>query len=127
MDVRKAKSVRHRAFFRLDLLEIGHSLEVGAQMIAVERSLEALPSERLCVDFSSQGLHHLKAYLLPLELDPVRPIFINGVDSAPELFGTTRVQKTTHNFGRHPWHRLGLVAVLRDEPIHIALSVCNFL
>src|SRR5439155_1520678 len=107
--------------------EIRHSLEVSAQVIAVERSVDALPSERLCVDFASQGLHHLKAHLLPLERDPAGPIFIDGVDSTPGLFGTTRPQKTMRNFGRHPWHGLGLVALLSDEAIHVALSVCNFL
>src|SRR2546423_5986261 len=127
MYVCKAKSVRHGALFRLNLLEIRQSLEKGSQMIGVERSLKALPSERLCVDFASQGLHHLKAHLLPFERDPAWPIFIDGVDSTPCLFGPTRLQKTTRNFGRHPWHGLGLVALLSDEPIHIALSVCNFL
>src|SRR5207249_4882803 len=96
-------------------------------MIAVERSLEALPSERLGVDFASQGLHHLKAHLLPLEWDPAEPIFIDGADGTPGLFGTARLQETASHFGRHPRHGLGLVALLSDEPLHVAFSVRNFL
>src|SRR5712691_6898377 len=123
MYVWKAEGVRHGAFFRLDFIEIRHSLEVGEQMIAVQRSLETLPSERLGIDLASQGLDHLKAHLLPLERDPAGPIFIDGVDSAPGLVGTTRLQKTTRNFGRNARHGLGLFTLLRNECINVALGV----
>src|SRR6476661_2063683 len=76
-------------------------------MGAVERSLETLPTERLCLILAAQGLHHIEAYLLPFEREPAGSVFIDRVDSVPGLLGTARVQKSPRDFGRHLWHSLG--------------------
>jgi hypothetical protein len=53
MYVRKPKSVGHGALFCLKVIEIRQSLEIGAQMGAVERPFKALPTENLCLVFVS--------------------------------------------------------------------------
>ncbi len=58
MYARASESVGHGALFCLNVIEIRQSLEIGAQMGAVERPLKALPAERLCPVFASQRLHH---------------------------------------------------------------------
>ena len=92
-----------------------------------ERSLETLPTERLCLIITSQGLHHVEAYLLPFERNPAGSFFIDGIDSAPCLIGTARLQQPLGNFGRHSRYRFGFFALLRDKRIYVALSVSNFL
>src|SRR5271163_1321138 len=96
-------------------------------MGAVERSLETLPTERLCLILAAQGLHHIETHLLPFEWDPSGSIFIDRVDSVPSLLGTARVQKSPGDFGRHPRHSLGRFALLRDERINVTLGICDFL
>jgi hypothetical protein len=74
--------VGHGALFCLKVLEIRQSLEIGAQMGAVERPLKALPTETLCLVFASQRLHHIEVHLLPFERDPTGPVFIDGTRAA---------------------------------------------
>src|SRR3954471_22895664 len=88
MDTRRFESVRNRALFGLQVFEFGKPFEVSAQMGDAERSLKTLPTERLCLNIASQGLHHFKAYLLPFERNPTRSFFIDGIDSAPCLIST---------------------------------------
>src|SRR5436309_15996158 len=99
MYARKCKSVGHGALFSLKVLEIRQSLKIVAQMGAIKRPLIALPSERLCLVLASQRLHHIQAYLLPFERDPTGPAFIDGIDRAPGLLGTARVEKAPSDFG----------------------------
>jgi hypothetical protein len=104
----KSKGVGHGALFCLNVIEIRQSLEIGAQMGAVERPLKALPTERLCLVFASQRFHHIEAYLLPFERDPTAAIFIDGIDSAPGLLSAARPQKSPSDFSRNSWDGSGL-------------------
>src|SRR6516165_10415253 len=127
MHARKTRSVGHGALFSLEVLEIRQSLKIGTQMGAVERPLKALPTERLCFVFASEGLHYIEACLLPFERNPAGPFFIDGIDSAPGLLGTARLQKSPGNFGGNSWHGLCRFALLCNERIHVALGICDFL
>src|SRR5947209_16753637 len=126
MDARRFESEGHRALFGLLIFEVRKPFEVGAQMGNAKRSLKTLPTERLCLNIASQGLHHFEAYLLPFERNPTGSFFIDGIDSAPCLISTARLQQSPGNFGRHSRYRFGFFALLRDKRIHVALSVSNF-
>src|SRR3981081_3683393 len=97
MDARRFESVGNRALFGLQIFEIRKPFEVGAQMGNAERSLKTLPTERLCLNIASQGLHHFQAYLLPFERNPTRSFFIDGIHSAPCLISTTRFHQALGN------------------------------
>lgn len=92
MDARRFESVGHRALFGLQVFELRKPFEVIAQMCNAERSLKTSPTERLCLNIASQGLHHVEAYLLPFERNPAGSFFIDGIDSAPCLISPARLQ-----------------------------------
>src|SRR5215475_14473872 len=127
MHVQESESVGHCTLFRLNVVKIRHSFEIGSQMGAVKRSLKTLPTERLCLVLAAQCLHYIEAYLLPFERDPAGPVFVDRVDRLPGFISAVRLQKSPRDFGRHYWHSLGRFALLRDERINVALGICNFL
>src|ERR1700730_11922540 len=127
MCVRNFESVGNRTLFCLKVIEIRQSLEISAKMSTIERPLKALPAECLCLIFASKRLHHIEAYLFPVERNPTRSVFIDSINSAPRLLGTPCLQEAPGDFGRNSWHGPSLFALLRDKRINVALGVCNFL
>src|SRR5215207_9624584 len=79
--------------FSLKILEVGQTLEVGAQVLWVERVLEAGPAKRLRLIGSSKGLEHLKPGLLPFDGDPAGTVLIDGIDGSPGLVSAARSQE----------------------------------
>src|ERR1700730_3413694 len=69
----------------------------------------------------------IEAYFFPFEWDPTGPAFIDSINRAPGLLGTTRLKKSAGDFGRNSWHGPGLFTLLRDERVNRALGVSNFL
>ena len=96
-------------------------------MGAVERSLETLPTERLCLVLVAQCLHYIEAYLL--HSNGIQPGLFSSIALIAFQASLARfaVQKSPRDFSRHPWHSLGRFALLRDERINVALGICNFL
>ena len=96
-------------------------------MSAVKHPLKAFQTERLCLVFEPQRLHHIEPHLFPLERDPTRFVFMDGMNSVPGFLGAARLQKSPGYFGRNSWHCPRIFALLRDECINVTLGVCNFL
>ena len=85
-------------------------------MSNAERSLKTLPTERLCLNIASQGLHHVDAYLLPFERNPAGSFFIDPIDRCRSI-DVLRWNKL--GYLRSPrWFSLGLDQRRRAGGVH---------
>ena len=109
----------------LKILKVGQALEIGAQVLRVERALEAGPAERLRLIGSSEGLENLNPGLLPFNGDPARSILIDGVDGSPGFLRAACSQEPLRDLHSNTRNASCLLTLLGDEGVHIPLRIRN--
>ena len=122
---RMAQRMGDGPLLSLKILKVGQALEIGAQVLRVERAFEAGPAKRLRLICSSEGLENLKPSLLPFDRDPAGSVLIDGIDGSPGFLRAASSQEPLRDLHSNTRNASGLLTLLCNEGVHIALRIRN--
>src|SRR5260370_20726125 len=116
-----------RPVLRLDVIEVGQSLQVGAQMRSRQPALKTRPAACLRLVAPPDSIEHIDPRILPFEFGPTALPELGRFDRLPSLFRATRPEQSLGDTCGDLWHLPRLFVILADESINVALGVSDLL
>ena len=113
------------ALLSLKILKVRQALEIGAQVLRVERALKAGPAKRLRLIDSSEGPENLNPGLLPFDGDPAGSVLIDAIDGGPSLLRAACSQKPLRDLNSNTRSASCLLTLLCNEGVDIPPRIRN--